>query len=98
MDCMVHGVTESWTLLSDFHFTSYLKSSLTWGRKLSPESRKHRVQYRINQRRNIPRYILIELANIKYNEKVLKETREKQQITYKSIPIRLSPYFLAKTL
>ena len=21
MDCIVHGVTKSWTLLSDFHFT-----------------------------------------------------------------------------
>ena len=57
-----------------------------------------RVQYRINPRRNISRYMLIELAKIKYNEKILKETREKQQITYKSIPIRLSAYFLAKTL
>ena len=24
MDCIVHGVTESWTRLSDFHFTSQM--------------------------------------------------------------------------
>ena len=23
MDCIVHGVTKSWTRLSDFHFTSF---------------------------------------------------------------------------
>ena len=47
-----------------------------------------RVPYRINPRRNMPRHILIKLSKIKYNEKVLKAAREKQQITYKGIPIR----------
>ena len=47
-----------------------------------------RVQYRINPRRNMPRYILITLSKIKYKEKILKAAREKQQITYKGIPIR----------
>ena len=44
------------------------------------------------------RHILIKLTKIKYKEKVLKATREKQQITYKGIPIRLSAYFSAETL
>ena len=35
---------------------------------------------------------------IKDKEKILKATREKQQITYKGIPIRLSADFSAKTL
>ena len=43
-------------------------------------------------------YILIKLTKIKYKEKILKATREKQQITYKGIPIRLSPDFSAETL
>ena len=34
----------------------------------------------------------------KLNTKKLKPTREKQQIIYKAIPIRLSAYFLAETL
>ena len=49
-----------------------------------------RVPYRINPKRNRPRHILIKLSKIKYKEKILKATREKQQITYKGIPIRLT--------
>ena len=49
-----------------------------------------RVPYRINPRRNTPRHILIKLSKIKYKEKVLKAAREKQQITYKGLPIRLT--------
>ena len=37
-----------------------------------------RVLYRINPRRNMPRYILIKLSKIKYKEKILKAAREKQ--------------------
>ena len=46
-----------------------------------------RVPYRINPRRNTPRYILIKLSKIKQKEKILKVARGKQQITYKGIPI-----------
>ena len=46
-----------------------------------------RVPYRINPRRNTPRHTLIKLSKIKYKEKILKAAREKQQITYKGIPI-----------
>ena len=47
-----------------------------------------RIPYRINPRRNMPRHILIKVSKIKYKEKILKAAREKQQITYKGIPIR----------
>ena len=57
-----------------------------------------RVPYRINPRRNTPRHILIKLTKIKFKEKILKAAREKQKITYKGIPIRLSAYFSAETL
>ena len=57
-----------------------------------------RVPYRINPRRNMPRYILIKLSKIKYKEKILKAAREKQQITCKGIPIRLRADLLAETL
>ena len=46
----------------------------------------------------MPRHILIKQTKIKYIEKILKAAREKQQITYKGIPIRLSADFLAETL
>ena len=57
-----------------------------------------KVPYRINPRRNMPRHILIKLSKIKYKEKILKEAREKHQITYKGIPIRLSAYLSAESL
>ena len=57
-----------------------------------------RVPYRINLRRNTPTQILIKLSKIKYKEQILKAAREKQQITYKGIPIRLTADLSAETL
>ena len=57
-----------------------------------------RVPYRINSRRNMPRHILIKLPKIKYKEIILKAAREKQQITYNGIPIRLTADLSAETL
>ena len=57
-----------------------------------------RVQYRINPRKNTLRLIFIKLTKIKFKEKILKATREKQKITYKGIPIRLSADFSVETL
>ena len=57
-----------------------------------------RVPYRINPRRNMLRHIVIKLAKIKYREKILKATSEKQQITYKGIPIRLTADLSAEDL
>ena len=57
-----------------------------------------RVPYRINPRRNTPGHVLIKLTKIKYKEKILKASREKQQITYKGIPIRLTADLSAETL
>ena len=56
------------------------------------------VPYRINPRINMLRHIVIKLTKIKCKDKTLKATREKQQITYKGIPIRLSADFSAETL
>ena len=57
-----------------------------------------RVPYRINPRRNTLRDILIKLSKIKHKEKILKAAREKQQITYKGSPIRLTADLSAETL
>ena len=57
-----------------------------------------RVQYRINPRRNMPRRILIKPSKIKYKEKILKAAREKQQVTHKGIPIRLTADLSAETV
>ena len=57
-----------------------------------------RVSYRTKPRRNTLRHIVIKLAKIKDKEKLLKAPREKQQITYKGTPIRLTADFSAETL
>ena len=54
-----------------------------------------RVPYRINPRRNTLRHILIKLTEIKHTERLLKAAREKQQVTYKGKPLRLTTDFSA---
>ena len=54
------------------------------------------VPNRIHPRRNMPRHILIKLSKLKYKEKILKAAREKQQITYKEISIRLTAFIQQK--
>ena len=57
-----------------------------------------RVPNRINPRRNTPRHLLIKLTKIKHKEKILKAAREKQQITHKRIPIRITADLSTETL
>ena len=57
-----------------------------------------RVPYRINPRRNMPRHILIKLTKTKHQERKLKATREKQQVTYRGNSIRLTAELSAETL
>ena len=56
-----------------------------------------RESYRINPRGNTPGHILIKLSKNKYKEQILRAAREKQQVTYKGIPIRLTAYISAET-
>ena len=57
-----------------------------------------RIPNRINPRRNTPRHILIKLTKIKHKEQILKAAREKQQITHKGIPIRITADLSIETL
>ena len=57
-----------------------------------------RVPNRINQRQKTPRHILIKLMKIKHKEQILKAVREKQQITHKGIPIRITADLSIETL
>ena len=45
-----------------------------------------RVPYRTNSRRNTPRHIQVKVTKTKHKERILKATREKQQVTYKGTP------------
>ena len=53
-----------------------------------PEAQK--LPYRINPRANMPIHVLTKLTKIKTKGKMLKSAREKQRITYKEIPIKLT--------
>ena len=57
-----------------------------------------RVPYRIKLRRNTPRHILIKLTKTKHKERILKAAGEKQQVTYKGNPIRLTADLSAEIL
>ena len=45
----------------------------------------------MDPKRAIPRHILIKMPEVKDKERILKEAREKQIVTYKGIPVRQSP-------
>ena len=46
----------------------------------------------------MPRHILIKLTKIKCKERILKVAREKQQVTYKGIPICITANLSTETL
>ena len=57
-----------------------------------------RVPKNLDPKRNTPRHIIIKLPKIKDKERILKEAREKETVTYKGVPIRLSADFSKETL
>ena len=61
-------------------------------------SNKPRVSNRRNPRQNTPRHILITPTKIKHKEQILKAASEKQQITHKGIPIRITADLSIETL
>ena len=57
-----------------------------------------RVPKKLDPRRNTPRHIIITLPKIKDKERILEAAREKETVTYKGAPIRLSADFSKETL
>ena len=57
-----------------------------------------RVPKKLDPRRNTPRHIIITLAKMKQKERILEAAREKETVTYKGVPIRLSSDFSKETL
>ena len=57
-----------------------------------------RVPKKLDQRRNTPRHIIITLPKIKNKARILEAAREKDTVTYKGVPIRLSAAFSQETL
>ena len=54
-----------------------------------------RVPKKLDPRKHTPRHIIITLPKIK-EERILKAAREKERVTYKGVPIRLSVDFSKK--
>ena len=57
-----------------------------------------KVPKKLDPRRNTPRHIIITLPKIKQKERILEAAREKDTVTYKGVPIRLSADFSKETL
>ena len=61
-----------------------------WKEIITQVQENQRVPNRINPRQNNPRHILIKLTKVKHKEQIFKAAREKQQLTHKGIPIRIT--------
>ena len=57
-----------------------------------------RVPRKLDPKRNTRRHIIIKLTKTKDKERILKVGREKEGVTYKGVPIRLSANFSKETL
>ena len=57
-----------------------------------------RVPKKLDPRRNTPRHIIITLPKIKQKKRILEAAREKDTVTYKGVPIRVSADFSKGTL
>ena len=57
-----------------------------------------RVPKKLDPRRNTPRHIIMTLPKIKHKARILEAAREKDTVTYKGVPIRLSADFSKETL
>ena len=57
-----------------------------------------RVLKKWDPRKHTQRHIIITLAKMKDKERILKAVREKDTVTYKGVPIRLSADFSIETL
>ena len=57
-----------------------------------------RVPNKMDAKRPMPRHIITKIPKVKCKERILKAAREKQLVTYRSIPVRLSADFSKETL
>ena len=70
-----------------------MKTSLKWGRKEPPDSPKQD-----KPKAKHPKTHINQINKDQTQEQILKAAREKQQITHKGIPIRITADFSIETL
>ena len=56
-----------------------------------------RVPKKLDPRTHTPRHIIITLPKMKQKERILEAAREKDTVTYKGVPIRLTADFSKET-
>ena len=59
---------------------------------------QQRIPNNLGPKRTTPRHIIIKMPKVREEERILKAAREKQRVTYKGVPIRLSADFSKETL
>ena len=71
-----------------------------WAKKIDFQEvqETQRVPKKLDPRKHTPRHVIITLLKIKDKERILKAAREKERVTYKRVPIRLSADFSKETL
>ena len=57
-----------------------------------------RIPNKMDPNKTTPTHIVIKMPMVKNKERILKNTRVKQKVTYKEVPIRLSADFSKETL
>ena len=57
-----------------------------------------RIPNKLGPKRTTPRYLIIKMPKVKDKERILKSAREKETVTYKGVPIRVSADFSKETL
>ena len=66
--------------------------------KVTQIQETQRIPIKRNPQRRTARHIIIKMAKFQDKERILKATREKQEVTYKGAPIRLATDFSMETL
>ena len=56
------------------------------------------VPNKMDAKRPTLRHSIIKMSKVKNKERILKLAREKELVTYREVPIRLSAYFSKETL
>ena len=57
-----------------------------------------RVPNKMDSKSPASRHIIIKMPKVKDKERILKEAREKETVTYRGVPLRLSANFSKETL
>ena len=57
-----------------------------------------RVPNKMDTKRPIPRHIILKMPKVKDKERILKAARDKERVTDRGVPVRLSADFFKETL